>query len=133
MNLSDLKKDYDAFSGKASDVARQLNFAGIAVIWVLRGSERTGEIALSILLLCSLGGFVFALILDLAQYLYGAWSTGTFLHEKERALGPNSRRAFTWPREKIKPTSCFFWGKAFFVVVSYLFLFAHIVKVITLR
>ncbi|MBX3674317.1 MAG: hypothetical protein KF776_15170 [Burkholderiales bacterium] len=133
MNLSDLKKDYDAFSGKASDVTRQLSFAGIAVIWVLRGSDRSSEIALSILLLCSLGGFVFTLMLDLAQYLYGTWSTGAYLHEKEKALGPNSRRAFSWPREKIKPTIRFFWGKAFFVVVSYLFLFGHIVAAITLR
>ena len=36
MKLSEYKKTYEDFSGKASNVVRQLSFAGIAVIWIFK-------------------------------------------------------------------------------------------------
>ena len=32
--LKDIKDDYEDLSGKASEVCRQLNFAGIGIIWI---------------------------------------------------------------------------------------------------
>lgn len=36
MQLKDTRESYQFFSGKASEIVRQLGFAGIAVIWVFK-------------------------------------------------------------------------------------------------
>ncbi len=36
MKLSDYRETYYEFSGKLSDVSRQLSFAGIALIWLFK-------------------------------------------------------------------------------------------------
>ena len=39
MKLSDYRETYYEFSGKASDVTRQLAFAGIAIVWIFKIEE----------------------------------------------------------------------------------------------
>ena len=39
MKLSEYANVYAEFSGKASDVARQLAFAGLALVWLFRESN----------------------------------------------------------------------------------------------
>jgi len=36
MNLQDYRDDFYTYSGKASDISRQLAFAGIAIIWIFK-------------------------------------------------------------------------------------------------
>jgi len=36
MKLAQARGHYEYFSGKASDISRQLGFAGIALIWVFK-------------------------------------------------------------------------------------------------
>jgi len=39
--LSDYWENFEEYTGKASDIARQLSFAGIALLWLLRNSTVT--------------------------------------------------------------------------------------------
>lgn len=68
MKLSDYKKDYQEFSGKASDVARQLAFAGIVLIWIFRVEGPQAQRLPEQLLLPS-ALLVLALGADLLQYI----------------------------------------------------------------
>ena len=46
MKISKLREDYSKASAKVSELVRQLSFAGIAVIWILRTGEHAGGIKL---------------------------------------------------------------------------------------
>ena len=43
MKIHELRSTYYEASGKVSDISRQLAFAGIAVIWVLRVEQLKGS------------------------------------------------------------------------------------------
>jgi hypothetical protein len=84
MKLKNYKEEYQWFSSKTSDVARQLSFAGIAIIWLFRivdesGSKIPNELMIPTIALCtSLGS-------DLLQYIVGslAWG-GIFKYHEMR-------------------------------------------------
>jgi len=126
VKLSDTKAAYDYFSGKASDVARQLSFAGIAVIWVLRVGEKTGGIPFDRALMWPLVGFVLALALDIAHYAYASIAWGVFNRRKEKLFGANSAREFTAPAQINLPSLVLFWGKLAVVVASYVLLLGYL-------
>lgn len=67
MNLNDVKKAYEDLSGILSSVARQLNFAGIAIVWIFANEKLEGID--SLLMKASLW-FVLSLSLDLFQYIF---------------------------------------------------------------
>lgn len=83
MKLKDLKADYEDRSRKASDVARQLAFAGIAIVWVFRVS---GTTFLPNDLLLPLALFALVLILDVLQYSWGGFVYWIAYRNKERSL-----------------------------------------------
>lgn len=117
MKLKDYRNDYYVFSGKASDVARQLAFAGIALIWIFK-TDSTGAMALPQATLGSAIAFVFALSLDLLQYLFAAliWSLFSRYHETKGIKDEDDLQApsyFNWP------TLGCFWLKSVSVVIGY--------------
>lgn len=69
--LSEIEKAKNDATGKASDVGRQLAFAGIATVWLLRNEHgaKPFESTLSVALLL-LG---VALLIDFLQYVYCSW------------------------------------------------------------
>lgn len=83
MKIEDYRESYYTHSGKASDVARQLSFAGIALIWVFK-SEIAGTPAVPEQLLLPAVLFVASLALDLMQYVFGALIWGAFARHHER-------------------------------------------------
>ena len=70
MNIEKIRAAADYYSGKLSEISRQLSFAGIAVIWIFRVGTETGGISYSGDLIYPIGFFVLALLLDLLHYLY---------------------------------------------------------------
>lgn len=70
MKLNEYKITYEDFSGKASDVVRQLSFAGIAVIWIFK-VQSNGSLKIPDSLLTPLMLFCISLALDLLQYFLG--------------------------------------------------------------
>ena len=41
MELKEYKKKSHEYTAKASEIARQINFAGIGIIWIIRTSSDT--------------------------------------------------------------------------------------------
>lgn len=87
MKLIGYKENFQLFSGKASDGARQLGFAGIALIWIFSGGRPASprqpeQLRLPLALL------VFALGLDLLQCTVQTIILSCFhrYHEKTRYI-----------------------------------------------
>lgn len=117
MKLKDYRNDYYVFSGKASDVARQLAFAGIALIWVFK-VDKAGVMALPGGLLVPVGAFVVALSLDLLQYLFATLIWGSFSRYQEMRKKKDDDELLA-PAILNWPALVCFWLKLLAVVVGY--------------
>jgi hypothetical protein len=107
--LETLKKDA---SSQASSVARQLAFAGLAVIWILKpGGESTGISALATVpyLLRSFIALILALAFDFMQYAWlavGWWVAVQFKSQRiQKYVG--------------FPSTLLFYMKLIFVLVGF--------------
>lgn len=69
--LSEIEKAKNDATGKASDVGRQLAFAGIATIWLLRDEQSVSPFGSALLIALILLGA--ALLIDFLQYVYCSW------------------------------------------------------------
>lgn len=88
MKLSKFKEDSYWFSGKTSDVARQLALAGIVIIWIFKITDKDiPKIPDSLILPTIL--FSISLACDLLQYITGTiiWSIFHRYHEKKSETG----------------------------------------------
>lgn len=89
MKLSDIQKAYDYFSGKASDIARQLSLAGLAIIWIFKKSDSVNpQIPANLILPFAI--FVIAIAFDLLQYISGTIVWGGFHRFHERSWEKNN-------------------------------------------
>ena len=77
--LEEVRNIFYTYSGKASEIIRNLSLAGIAIVWILK-TDDTQEIPQT--LIYPLISFVLSLLFDLIQYLFG----GVFWHYKTRDL-----------------------------------------------
>jgi len=124
MKLESYRSAYYDLSGKASDVARQLALAGIALIWIFK-LDNAGPLAIPVPLLLPAALFVVTLALDLLQYVFGALIWGAFnrYHESkgkkddEDVLAPSY---FNWPA-----LFCF-WLKLCTVLIGYMTVFKYV-------
>ena len=117
-----MREHYYFYSGKISDVARQICFAGIAVVWLVSGNADASShtsISLSRLLLIALVLLLVSLGLDGLQYAYGALIWGALARWRERHDADSEKpvhRAVNWP------TLVFFWTKLVSLAVAYVVL-----------
>jgi hypothetical protein len=119
MKLSDYKKDYDALTGKASDVARHLSFAGIAIVWIFKSGEGP-ETSLPKLLLLGLGLFAASLFFDLLHYVIASVVWGNFHRKQEKQLtNPADDPDLTAPAYYNWPAICLFGLKLVAVLAGY--------------
>ena len=129
MILSDYRDAYYELSGKASDVARQLAFAGIALIWIFH--ETGGNpIAIPHPLLWPAACFICGLAFDLLQYVSGALIWGAFHRYEEKRLGVDSKKALSAPDWFNWPGIAFFWGKLFLVLAGYFLLLRYVMAIL---
>lgn len=127
MKLSEYRKTYYELSAKASDVSRQLAFAGIAIIWIFKLDSKPIPIIPqsfllpTILLAC-------ALACDLLHYIVGTFIWGNFQwrKEKEKKDGETDPDLIA-PRYLNQPILVLFSLKLFFVTVAYYFIIKYIV------
>lgn len=122
MKLSDYRTTYYEYSGTASSVARQVAFAGIALIWVFNSKTET-QIALPVELLWPSLFLVVGLGLDLFQYLTAAAIWGFFHRYNEKKHGPLVDPELAAPIYFNWPGLFCFWGKLVSILVGYLLLF----------
>jgi len=126
MKLKDAREYYSQRSTKLSEVVRQLNLAGIAVIWLFRTGEKTGGIPYNDSLLWPLGMLVASATFDLLHYAYASAAWGIFHRQKEKNLDHNQDKEFHAPAAINWPTNFFFWGKAILTVAAYFLLVGYI-------
>jgi len=131
VKLKEARDNYDRRSTKLSDVVRQLNFAGIAVIWLFRTGEKTGGIPYSNCLMWPLGLLICSATFDLLHYAYASAAWGIFHRQEEKKLKNDRQRAereIHAPRAINWPSLIFFWGKTILTVAAYCFLIAYIAQ-----
>jgi hypothetical protein len=120
MKLKEARESYYYYSGKASDRVRQLAFAGIALIWILKIDDRGNQAIPEILIIAAV--FIVAgLGFDLLQYLYGSAAWGIFHRCKENKRTKENSQ-FQAPAKINWPTNAFFWLKAVSIIISYCFI-----------
>jgi len=121
MKLSDIWSEEEAYTKAASDLARQLDFAGIAIIWVFK-VEQQGAIHLDRELMLAALLFAGSLACDLLQYIAGIAVFRTIGNRRERLHGP--ARDAEYPSWVLWPIDTFFWIKLVTVLIGYVVL-AH--------
>ena len=75
MKLRDCKESYDYYSGKASDIIRNLGFFGLALIWAFRIC-REDKVEIPVLLRVAGLLLLLGLALDFFHYLVAAVNVG---------------------------------------------------------
>jgi hypothetical protein len=145
MKLADAYGYYVRHSTKASDVARQLALAGLAVVWIFKTDQGGGAYAVPHALLWPSVLMMGTLACDLLQYGAAAALWGGYNRLKERQLFEETKTAKTSgatnvpeakDREFLAPTwlnwpgLAFFWGKLVLVTVGYVLLLRFVISAI---
>lgn len=120
MNLPEVRKTYGKRSTQASAIARQLGFAGLGLVWILRTGQGGLEAIPGGLLLPSTL-LVLALGLDLLQAVVGTAIWGGYQRYLE-LCGIPEQREFRSPRWLNWPALTCFWGKLLTLSWAYVLL-----------
>lgn len=122
MTTSESLSCYQKHSGKASDLVRQLAFAGLALVWLFK-TDKSGGVKLPANLLWPAGLIILALVLDLVQYTYASAAWGTFNRMVEKHYRDDQEfGAPTWINW---PTLICFWAKIAAVIAAYCLLLSY--------
>lgn len=131
MILKDAREHYYFYTGKVSDIARQLALGAIAIIWLFR----TGDISASVIpraLAPPLKLVVAGLALDLLQYSFGAALWGLCQWYKETSETPEDEQ-FTAPRAINWPALACFWLKVAAIAIAYFQLLRYLASAVAAR
>ncbi len=124
MNLKDCRQAYYDYSAKASAVARNLGFAGIAIVWIFRiGEGPHCKIPPELLPATLL--FAITLGLDLLHYVSGTVMWGAYHRAKERS-GLSEEVDFSAPAWLNWPMIGAFVLKVMAVGTAYVFLIRYV-------
>lgn len=137
MKLSEFRKASEVYTGKASDIIRQLIIAGIAIIWLFKSTDKGQDVIDSFLML-PLISLCLAAVADLLQYLIGGMIWDRFFLNEERkvkikqlddpttASDPDIKA----PKKFSDLLYRFYWTKVGLMLISYLlitiYLFRHL-------
>jgi len=128
MKLQNYREDFYTYSGKASDVSRQLAFAAIAIVWLFK-QDKAGQLAIPRELFLPSILVVLALAADLLHYCLGAVTWYLFYRSKERKKVPETAEIqhSEWLE---RPISFLFWVKIILVIVAYWFILKFLLRAI---
>ena len=121
MKLKDCRETFYEFSGKLSDNARKLAFAGIAIVWIFK-QEENGSYTIPDALKTAMLMFVVSLSLDLLQYIYQTIVWGSFHTYQENKLKHDEKADFLAPRIFKNIANVIFWSKVIALVIGYVFM-----------
>lgn len=124
MKLKDARGIYDYNSGKASDLARQMALAGIAIVWIFRIGQDTG-IKIPADLVVPLWCLVLSLTLDLAQY-WLATAIWSGFHRSKEKRGVKEDEDFLAPPWINWPSLMLFYLKLIFLAAAYLLILKYL-------
>jgi len=125
MKLSQYKDDLYFFTGKLSDINRQIAFAGIALIWIFKKNNGAEVIICKELVLPSIL-LAYALGFDILQYIYQSitWALFYRYHEK-RANGEDTEILAS--KYLNYPSWLLFIVKVIFVLLAYKFIIEYLI------
>ena len=124
LNYDEAKTNANAISGKLSDVARHLAFAGVAIIWVFSGggTEKVEDVQLDDFR-WTLYVFALALALDFAHYCWQSWYMRELVRDHEEELkGPGKG----YQKTRVRWTGRLFVAKLSATALGYLLLLVQI-------
>jgi hypothetical protein len=125
MKLETVREAYQDFSGKASEIARYMGYAGLAVIWIFTTELPANRGRVPTTLIPAAIAIVLGLALDFLQYAYGAAIWGWYGRKKEIARTPPNKE-FEAPAWYNWPTDILFWSKLVVMAVAYAFILAFL-------
>lgn len=119
MKIKDYIEVYQEFTGLASNIARQLMFAGIALIWIFKVTQKDIH-TLPLELFFPVTLLIFALIVDLMQYVVASviWYSFYRYHESKR-VNMNDDPNIEAPAYFTYILNIFFISKLILVLVAY--------------
>lgn len=119
MQLEKAWNNVDTLTGKASDLTRQLAFAGIAVVWVFKNSTQAAIVPNDFVVALFL--LVITLAFDFLQYAVGGVVWRVFLSRQlNKHAGSNKDdEVDDAPGWINRPANLFFYGKLALIVLSY--------------
>lgn len=128
MKLSDALAAYYEQSGKASEVARSLAFAGIAIVWTFKvGEGASSQVAADFIAPAFF--LIVTLVLDFSQYTFAALVWGFFhrYHENKQSE-PNGNAEVSAPGWLNWPALICFWLKLVSIAAAYGFLLRSVLR-----
>jgi hypothetical protein len=128
VKLKDARELYYFYSGKTSDLVRQLGLAGIAVVWIFK-RDVAGVPKVPDALFLPLALIVLGLALDLLQYAVATSIWGIFQRSKENS-GVTEDADFKAPKEFNWPAITFFVLKVASIAVAYFYLLRYLANTI---
>lgn len=130
MDVREARDGYYTHSGKASDVARQLGLAGIALIWIFRTGADSSSYAIPSELLLPSIFIVATLAADFLQYASAALAWGLYSRWKEQRpeIRDDPKTRFEAPPKLNWPGNAFFGIKLVSITIAYALLLVHLFK-----
>ena len=131
MNLDDLRKRRAETSAKVSDIVRQLDLAGVAIVWLFSATDPASpRLAIARPLLWAGGAFILGLLLDLLQAVWRAETERWFLAalEKEISAGRADDAAdVRYPTWVGRPPQVMYSGKIIATLVGFAFVGGYVI------
>lgn len=133
--LAQFRDDYYFFTGKLSEISRQLGFAGIALIWLFKGGPEkfVDSFNLPSALYLPAALIIASLFVDLLHYVYQAITWGVMSTHIESKISKDKNKEYLVSPWLNAFSNIFFWGKILLMVVAYAFLIMFLSKAIVFK
>lgn len=126
MKLSEYKEDYYFFTGKVSEITRQLGFAGIALIWIFR-DDVNGKIIINESLLLPAILIVSALAVDFTHYIVQAITWSLFYQHHKKKVSSEESEVTSSERLNI-PSWILFSIKVLLIIIAYILIIIFLIN-----
>ncbi len=127
MKLQEYRETFYSFSGKASDISRQLAFAAIAIIWLFKKDTPAGQITVPPDLVLPGILTVAALTADLLQYSLGSLIWHHHYRSLEKRSVPETADTQHSPWLE-RPITGLFVIKVILVILAYCLIFVFLLR-----
>jgi hypothetical protein len=126
VKLQDYRNDSYTFSGKASDLNRQLGFAGIALIWLFK-KDVSGQIVIPHILIWAGALIVVSLTPDMLHYCIGWYTWHSFFRKNEDA-GVDENTELEHEPKLVYPIIGCFIAKVVSVIAAYVVILSFLIR-----
>ena len=120
MKLENYKTSGHKYTEKASDICRQLNFAGIGIVWIIITTYLDLNLADS-LIIYPLVLISLSLMLDVFHYILGGYFWTSFYGKKEKEV-VKADEDIKSPRWKSNILYVLYYSKLGLMILAYIFI-----------